>query len=499
MTRERYQPATERCAAAPAATRQAGVNPDWISLLRRVTLLLPTQPRYRTHPDAGKRCRVTCVSSSPRCDVTCAIDPGDPENLGTGPAHDAEADADPEAGQARPVTRRDRGHHHTDHADLRAVHGQADRQDHRRRDRVRPGDGHTGQRVADRHGADPRGHPGRRDRATGQPADRHGEQQQDQRHAEPPVQVGQPLPHATPSGQSTASLRGCPRTIRAGPPADPPLPEHDRRMRCLVAGATGYVGGRLVPRLLGEGYEVRCLTRSARRLRDVPWAGAVEIVEGDVTDPAGLPAAMEGVDVVYYLVHALGRAGFEEQDRVGAGNTAEAARAAGVGRIVYLGGPVPDARQAATSAHLRSRAEVAEILLASGVPTVVLRAAVIIGSGSASFEMLRYLTERLPVVVTPRWVRSRIQPVAVRDVLRYLVGAATLPAEVNRGFDIGGPDVLTYAEMMHRYSDVAGLRPRVLIPVPLLTPRLSSLWVGLVTPVPAGLAMPLVESLRNEV
>jgi hypothetical protein len=172
--------------------------------------------------------------------------------------------------------------------------------------------------------------------------------------------------------------------------------------------------------------------------------------------------------------------------------------AAGVSRIVYLGGIVHgDGR--GLSPHLRSRAEVGDILLGSGVPTAALQAAVIIGSGSASFEMLRYLTERLPAMVTPRWVGTRIQPIAVRDVLHYLVGSATLPAAVSRRFDIGGPDVLTYAEMMRRYSDVAGLRPRVLVRVPLLTPRLSSLWVGLVTPVPAGLARPLVESLRNEV
>jgi hypothetical protein len=169
-----------------------------------------------------------------------------------------------------------------------------------------------------------------------------------------------------------------------------------------------------------------------------------------------------------------------------------------VKRTVYLGGivcgPTGD-----LSAHLRSRAEVGDILLGSGVPTAALQAAVIIGSGSASFEMLRYLTERLPAMVTPRWVRTRIQPIAVRDVLHYLVGCAALPPDVNRRFDIGGPDVLTYADMMHRYSAVAGLRPRVLVSVPLLTPWLSSLWVGLVTPVPSRLAMPLVESLRNEV
>ncbi|NJC73355.1 SDR family oxidoreductase [Planosporangium thailandense] len=277
-------------------------------------------------------------------------------------------------------------------------------------------------------------------------------------------------------------------------------------MRCLVTGATGYVGGRLVPRLLGAGHDVRCLTRDARRLRDVPWAGQVEIVTGDVSDPATLPPAFAGVDVVYYLVHSLGRGDFEDVDRANAANAAAAARAAGVGRIVYLGGPVPTGRggsalrrRGAGSAHLRSRTEVADILLASGVPTVVLRAAVIIGSGSASFEMLRYLTERLPVMVTPSWVRNRIQPIAIRDVLRYLVEAAdAFPPEVNRAFDIGGPDVLTYTALMRRYAAVAGLRRRLIVPVRPLTPKLSALWVGLVTPVPNAIARPLVASLIHE-
>src|SRR3954463_807675 len=231
-------------------------------------------------------------------------------------------------------------------------------------------------------------------------------------------------------------------------------------MRCLVTGATGYVGGRLVPRLLAAGHQVTCLTRSAQRLRDVPWAADVRIVEGDVTDADTLD--LRAVDVVYYLVHALGRGDFEDLDRAGAINVATAARRDGVARIVYLGGPVGD-----ESAHLRSRAEVADILLASGVPTVVLRAAVIIGSGSASFEMLRYLTERLQVMVTPRWVHNRIQPIAVRDVLRYLVGCASLPPTVHRCFDIGGPDVMNYAEMMQRYAVVAGLPRRRLPPGPL--------------------------------
>ncbi|MEU8297846.1 SDR family oxidoreductase [Micromonospora sp. NPDC048909] len=268
-------------------------------------------------------------------------------------------------------------------------------------------------------------------------------------------------------------------------------------MRCLVTGATGYIGGRLTPRLLADGHQLRCLARHAGRLRDVPWAAAVEIVEGDLRRPETLPAAFADVDVAYYLVHSLGQAGFESADREAAESFAAAARAAGVRRIVYLGGPQPAADDE-PSAHLRSRAEVARILLASGVPTAVLRAAVIIGSGSASFEMLRYLTERLPVMVTPRWVSNRIQPIAVRDVLRYLVGCAGLPPEVNRGFDIGGPDVLTFRDMMQRYARVAGLPRRIIVPVRPLTPSLSSHWVGLVTPVPNAIARPLVESLIHE-
>lgn len=269
-------------------------------------------------------------------------------------------------------------------------------------------------------------------------------------------------------------------------------------VKCLVTGATGYIGGRLVPRLLAEGHTVRCLTRGARRLRDVPWAGQVQIAEADLGRPETLPDALRGVDVAYYLVHSLGRPDFEALDRAAATNFAAAARSAGVRRIIYLGGPQPPAGEPDVSAHLRSREEVAQILLASGVPTAVLRAAVIIGSGSASFEMLRYLTERLPVMVTPRWVHTRIQPIAVRDVLRYLVGAADLPADVSRSFGVGGPEVLTYEQMMRRYAAVAGLRRRVIVPVRPLSPWLSSHWVGLITPVPNAIARPLVESLIHE-
>ncbi|MEV0902907.1 SDR family oxidoreductase [Actinoplanes sp. NPDC049802] len=268
-------------------------------------------------------------------------------------------------------------------------------------------------------------------------------------------------------------------------------------MLCLVTGATGYIGGRLAPRLLDAGHQVRCLSRSAGRLRDVPWADRVGVAEADLNDPDSLAAAFEGVDVAYFLVHSLGRRDFERLDREAAHNFATAARAAGVRRIVYLGGPEPPSGKR-PSAHLRSRAEVARILMDSGVPTVVLRAAVIIGSGSASFEMLRHLTERLPAMVTPRWVENRIQPIAVRDVLRYLIGAATLAPEVSRGFDIGGADVLTYREMMQRYARVAGLPRRVILPVRLLSPWLSAHWVGLITPVPNAIARPLVASLVHE-
>ncbi|MFI7501606.1 SDR family oxidoreductase [Streptomyces sp. NPDC049687] len=270
---------------------------------------------------------------------------------------------------------------------------------------------------------------------------------------------------------------------------------------CLVTGATGYIGGRLVPELLAAGLRVRCLARSPDRLRDHPWAGRAEVVRGDVTDAESVAAAMRGVDVAYYLVHALGTGkGFEETDRRAARIFGESARAANVRRLVYLGGLTPyGVPERELSPHLRSRAEVGRILLDCGVPTAVLRAAVVIGSGSASFEMLRYLTERLPLMITPSWVHTRIQPVSVRDVLRALVGSARLPDDVSRAFDIGGPDILTYREMMLRYAAVAGLPRRVILPVPVLTPGLSSQWVGLVTPVPASIARPLTESLRHEV
>src|SRR4051794_36692711 len=236
----------------------------------------------------------------------------------------------------------------------------------------------------------------------------------------------------------------------------PAIPSSTDSVRCLVTGATGYVGGRLVPELLEAGHRVRVMTRSPERLRDHPWGGRVEIVRADARDAGQVAAACRDVDVAYYLVHALGSGpSFEDTDRATARVMATAVREAGVRRLVYLGGLEPQGED--LSPHLRSRAEVAAILLGSDVPTVVLRAAVVLGSGSASFEMLRYLTERLPVMVTPRWVDSRIQPIAVRDVLRYLVGCATLPAEVHRAFDIGGPDVLPHRDILHRDAALAGL------------------------------------------
>ncbi len=266
----------------------------------------------------------------------------------------------------------------------------------------------------------------------------------------------------------------------------------------LVTGATGYIGGRLVPELLAAGFRVRAMARNPRRLRDRPWYGDVEIAEADAGDAEQLRTAMDGVDVAYYLIHSLGTGHrFEARDRHNALTFGTAAREAGVRRIVYLGGLYPEGEE--LSPHLDSRREVGEILLASGVPVAVLRAAVILGSGSASFEMLRHLTDRLPVMVTPRWLSTRIQPIAVRDVLHYLVGSADLPAEVNRGFDIGGPEILTYRGMMQHYAKVARLNQRRIVTLPLLTPSLSSHWVGLVTPVPSSIARPLVDSLIHEV
>lgn len=271
-----------------------------------------------------------------------------------------------------------------------------------------------------------------------------------------------------------------------------------RPRRALVTGVTGYIGSRLVPRLVDEGWDVRVLTRDEAKVAERWWRPEVEVVEGDATSREVLGRALEGVDVAYYFLHSMdGEGGFVERDRELARTFGVAAYEAEVGRIVYLSGLHPD--EGRLSDHLASRVEVGDLLMASGVPTAVLQAAIILGSGSASFEMLRHLTTRLPVMVTPKWLDNRIQPIAIRDVLHFLVRAADLPPEVNRTFDIGGPDVLTYREMITRFARIAGLRPRTVVTVPVLTPHLASQWVGLVTPVPTGVAKPLVGSLLHEV
>lgn len=269
----------------------------------------------------------------------------------------------------------------------------------------------------------------------------------------------------------------------------------EKPSRILLTGATGYVGGRLLPLLVADGWRVRCLARQPERLSPSVPEG-VEVVPGDLLDAPSLTAAMQGVEAAYYLVHSMGATGdFEAQDRLAADNFAAAAQAAGVRRIIYLGGLGEDAPD--LSAHLRSRHEVGERLQAHGVPVVEFRASVIIGSGSLSYEMIRALVERLPVMVTPRWVRVAAQPIAIGDVLAYLRAALTV--ETGGGsltVEIGGPDRVSYGELMQEYGRQRGLR-RWMIPVPLLTPHLSSLWLGLVTPLYARVGRKLVESLRH--
>lgn len=281
------------------------------------------------------------------------------------------------------------------------------------------------------------------------------------------------------------------------------MTEHDptlSRSPVFITGASGYIGGRLVPRLLAAGYPVRCLARSPRKLEARTWAEDpnVEIVSGDVGDPS-LAEAMSGCEVAYYLVHSMLSAGksYAERDRELALSFARAAAAAGCKRIVYLGGLGETG--AGLSEHLGSRREVESALADGPVPVTVLRAAMIIGSGSASFEILRYLVERLPVMVTPRWVSTVCQPIAVSNVLTYLVELLEIPATVGRTLDIGGPEILSYREILQTMAECRGLKRRLIVPVPVLTPRLSSLWIHLVTPLSRHIARPLAEGLRNPV
>jgi len=272
----------------------------------------------------------------------------------------------------------------------------------------------------------------------------------------------------------------------------------------FVAGATGYVGGRLVPLLLSRGYAVHAGVRSPRKLAARPWGShpGLNILPADVTDKPSLVAAMRGCAAAFYLVHSMGAGGdFAQADRDAARNMAEAAAEAGVSRIIYLSGlgAEEESGPQGLSEHLRSRSEVGRIFSDGPVPATVLRAAVILGSGSASFEIIRNLVERLPLMITPRWVHTRCQPIAVSNVLGYLVGCLENQATAGLTLDIGGPDVITYAELFRTYARAAHIRAPLIIPVPFLTPTLSAHWVNLITPVPAHLIRPLIEGLRNEV
>jgi uncharacterized protein YbjT (DUF2867 family) len=268
-------------------------------------------------------------------------------------------------------------------------------------------------------------------------------------------------------------------------------------MRILVTGATGYIGGRLIPALLEAGHSVRCFARDPRRIED-RFPG-VQIAKGDLFDEASLGDALRECDAAYYLVHSMSddRRDFSQRDREGARLFGNVAVHAGVGRIIFLGG-LGQENSAKLSKHLQSRHEVGDELRASGISVTEFRAAIIVGSGSVSFEMLRDLTERLPVMIAPKWVGTRCQPIGIRDVLSYLVAALDTPASAGRIIEIGGADVLPYRDLMLHYAKIRGLS-RKIIPVPVLSPYLSSLWIHLITPVPAAIARPLVEGLFNEV
>lgn len=267
--------------------------------------------------------------------------------------------------------------------------------------------------------------------------------------------------------------------------------------RVLVLGATGYIGGRLVPRLLQAGHQVRAAARSAQKMEHAPWAGEVDIRRVDLDDGQGLDEAMEGVDVVYHLVHSMGGGGnFEEREAATAHRITETAARQGVERIIFLGGLHPEHTE--LSPHMRSRAAVARILLEGDVDTVAYQAGIIIGSGSASFEMIRHLALALRIMPAPNWVKNRVEPIAIRDVLHYLLAAADSPHRIDQTLDLGSGEVMTYAEVMKEFARTAGLKPRWVLALPLPAATLSGIWVGLVTPLPMALTIPLVQSLQQD-
>lgn len=268
----------------------------------------------------------------------------------------------------------------------------------------------------------------------------------------------------------------------------------------LVAGATGYVGGRLVPMLLQKGYRVKAFARRPEKVRSRPWGGHenLETVHGDMLDGESVRKAVKGCDAIYYLVHSMeARRDFCDADRHAAYNLVKALKGRANCRLIYLSGLLPE--EAHVSAHLRSRAEVAEILSLADAPVTTLRAAQLIGAGSASFEMIRWLVDRLPVMITPKWTHVHTQPISIADALGYLTGVLEHPETAGQTYDIGGPDILSYEELFALYAEAAGLRKRVLIPVPWMTLGLSAAIISLVTPIPGALARPLIEGMRNEV
>jgi len=277
-------------------------------------------------------------------------------------------------------------------------------------------------------------------------------------------------------------------------PDELPSKEHLQPSRILLTGATGYVGGRLLKALEKSGHQLRCLARNPEYLRTETTSG-VELVAGDMLDKSTLVAALRGIHTAYYLVHSMGAAGdFEDEDRRAARNFSAVACQAGVQRIIYLGGLGES--KSKLSAHLRSRQEVGRILRESGVPVIEFRASIVIGSGSLSFEMIRTLTERLPVMIAPRWVATLAQPIAIEDLIAYLAAAADLPVKQSRIFEIGGSDQVSYGDIMREYAQQRGLR-RLIIPVPVLTPRLSSLWLALITPLYARIGRKLIASMLS--